>query len=364
MSKVAILNDSHFGYKNSSELFLDYQRDFYHKVFFPYCEKHGITRILHLGDIFDNRKHISIKALNFVRTQFLEEIRARGMHMDIIPGNHDTAYKNTIDLSSMFEILRYYDDCTSVHMKPTIVSIDGLKIGMVPWIAADNRDECLDFIETSQADILGGHFQIGGFKLIANSSIKAEGLSKKVFSRYDMVLSGHFHTKSSQNNIIYLGSQYQFNWSDVDDNKYFHVLDTKTRDLDPILNPDKIYTKYYYDETDIADISEYLRKQKFAKSKIEGKYVRVVVKKKTNLYNFDLFIQHIKDRAPHDLTIIENFEEMNPGEITDDESATIEDTTTLLNNYIDDHLLTHLNKDRLKNKLHELYIEASIEGTV
>ncbi len=361
--KVAIINDSHFGYSNSSELFIDYQKKFYENVFFPYCEKNGIKNILHLGDIFDNRKHISVKALHFVRTEFLEEIRKRNMFMNFIVGNHDCAFKNTNSLSSAYEILSYYQDCVKIHMEPEVLDFDGLKIGMVPWIAADNKDQCLDFIQTCEASILMGHFQISGFKLIANSGIKSEGLNKKSFERYDMVLSGHFHTKSHEHNIIYLGAQYQLNWSDVDDTKYFHILDTETRELTPKENPYRIYRKFYYDESEIDNIQDFISNQMFSEEKIKKSYIRVVVKKKTNLYQFDQFTQHIKSHEPYDLAIIENYDELTPNE-TAEETELIEDTSTLLCQHVDDHVNTHLDKNKLKQKLNELYIEASIEGTV
>ena len=40
--KIAILNDTHCGIRNSSQIFLDNAKDFYDKVFFPECEKHNI----------------------------------------------------------------------------------------------------------------------------------------------------------------------------------------------------------------------------------------------------------------------------------------------------------------------------------
>jgi len=45
--KVAILNDTHCGVRNSSDIFLNYQRRFYEEVFFPYLKEHDIKQILH-----------------------------------------------------------------------------------------------------------------------------------------------------------------------------------------------------------------------------------------------------------------------------------------------------------------------------
>jgi hypothetical protein len=43
--KVAILNDTHCGVRNSSDIFLNYQGAFYRDVFFPYLKEHGIKKI-------------------------------------------------------------------------------------------------------------------------------------------------------------------------------------------------------------------------------------------------------------------------------------------------------------------------------
>ena len=98
--KVAVLNDTHCGIRNSAEIFLDNSAKFYAEVFFPYCEENKIEQILHLGDYYDHRKFVNFKALNHNRKHFLKPLRDRGMKMDIIPGNHDTYYKNTNNLNS------------------------------------------------------------------------------------------------------------------------------------------------------------------------------------------------------------------------------------------------------------------------
>src|SRR6056300_541652 len=113
--KVAILNDTHAGIRNSSDIFLDNAEKFYSDVFFPYLLENGIRRIIHLGDVFDNRKFINFRALNRFRKSFLSKLREHGIHMDVIPGNHDTYYKNTNELNALKELLGHYMGEVTIH---------------------------------------------------------------------------------------------------------------------------------------------------------------------------------------------------------------------------------------------------------
>ena len=76
--KVAILNDTHCGIRNSSDIFLDNAEKFFTDVFFPYLMENGISHIVHLGDYFDNRKFINFRALNRNRQFFLAKLREIG----------------------------------------------------------------------------------------------------------------------------------------------------------------------------------------------------------------------------------------------------------------------------------------------
>ena len=67
------------------------------------------------------------------------------------------------------------------------------------------------------------------------------------FKRFEKVISGHFHKKSDDGHIYYLGTQYEIMWSDY--NKDFHIFDTETRELERIENPLKIFKKFMYDDT-------------------------------------------------------------------------------------------------------------------
>lgn len=346
---LAILNDTHLGIRNSSDVFLDNAAKFYNETFFPYLKDNGIKQVLHLGDYYDNRKAINIKALNHNRKNFLEPMRELGISMDIIPGNHDTFYKDTNTPNSLKELLGFFINEVAIIEKPTVIEYDSLKMGLVPWMAKDNWEESYNFIKNCKADILGGHFDIKGFEMLRG--IKSDhGLDAKVFSRFDMVLSGHYHTKSSQDNIHYLGSQMEFFWSDCNDKKYFHVIDTETRDMWAVQNPHTLFKKVVYNDTKY----DYNRIPDFS-----GHFVKVVVVNKTNPQMFETFIDKLQDQNLHDLKIAENFDHM----IGYDETAevSIDDTQTLLDGYIEASE-TNLDKSHLKNKMRDLYTEAqSIE---
>lgn len=345
---IAILNDTHAGIRNSSDIFLDNAETFYSNVFFPYLLENDIRHIVHLGDYYDNRKFINFRALHRNRNHFLKPLREHGITMDIIRGNHDTYYKNTGELNSLKELLGHYMNEVHIIHKPTVMDYDGFKIGLVPWIDAENEKEAMDFLANAECDWIGGHFDIKGYEMM--KGIKCEhGLDRSVFSRFEQVLSGHFHTKSEQDNIMYLGSQMEFFWNDAHDNKYFHVLDTEKRTITAIRNPHTLFHRIYYDDTK----HDYLD---YSLEGIENKFIKVVVINKSDTFMFDRFIDRIQNRKIHELKIAENFQEFI-GENVEDGEISVEDTSSLLYTYID-AVETDLDKDRIKIEMSNLMQEA------
>lgn len=352
--KIAILNDTHCGARNSSDIFMDYQEKFYTDVFFPYLLENKIDKIIHLGDYYEHRKYVNFKALEHNRRIFLDKLREYNITMDIIPGNHDVFYKNTNELCSLKELMGHYMDCVKIYMDNVVVEYDGLKIALVPWINVENYADTMEFIKTCSADIVGGHFEFSGFEMYKGIP-NPHGMETKEFSRFEMVLSGHFHTKSSRDNVHYLGSQMEFTWGDCDDPKYFHVLDTNTREITPVRNPYTLHTKLVYNDekTDYNTIDV---------SHMDNQFVKVVVERKQDFFGFDRLIDRITQRPIHELKIAESFTEYM-GSNVEDEEIKLDDTQVLLDSYVD-AVETEANKDKLKTLLRGLYVEAQTTETV
>ena len=345
--KIAVLNDTHCGIRNSSEVFLDNAEKFYNEVFFPECEKQDIKQILHLGDYYDHRKFVNFKALNHNRRVFLDQLRKRGMSMDISPGNHDTYYKNTNELNSLKECLGHYMNEVNIVMEPKVMKYGSLNIGLVPWICNDNYEQCMNFIKDCKADWIGAHLELKGFEMMRGLT-NTHGMSPDIFKRFEMVLTGHYHVGSKKDNIWYLGSQMEFFWSDAHDPKFFHIIDTETRQVEKIRNNNTLFEKVVYNDEEI-DYNSYNKD-------LSKKFVKVVVANKTDPFTFDRFIDYIQNQDIYELKIAENFNEF-VGANVDDEDMNFEDTAEIVDTYID-AVDTDLDKDKIKVQMRELMTEA------
>jgi DNA repair exonuclease SbcCD nuclease subunit len=344
--QVAILADTHFGARNDSPDFNAFFRRFYDTVFFPYLKEHNIDTIIHLGDVFDRRKYVNFNTLQSARAYFFDVLRERNITMYVIPGNHDTFFKNTNEVNSIRLLLGEY---ANIHLleSPTTKTIGGTSFSFIPWICQDNEADIAKFIRQDTSKICIGHFELAGFDMFSGTP-NLDGRDRSFLSRYDRVFTGHYHHRSTSDNIFYLGSPYGFTWSDFDDPRGFHVFDTKTYDLKFHKNPNEIFHKIYYDDTKPM----LLDPTRFYKS-----CVKIFVVNKTDFLKFDMFVEGLYQNEVIELSIHDNFVEFEETHqhITGHD---VEDTLTLLSQFVDATDTEQVDKERLKNIMKTLYVEA------
>lgn len=344
--KVAIITDQHFGARGDSVQCLDYYENFYKNVFFPKLEENDIKRILILGDTFDRRKFINFNTLARAKKMFFEVAYDNDIMITMIAGNHDTYFKNTNDVNSPELTLAEYINIIIIT-RPETVDVYGVPICFLPWICADNYADSMNEIKNTKAEICMGHLEIAGFAMYRGAE-SHDGLSKESFKKFDLVFSGHYHHRSDDGHVYYLGNPYELTWQDYNDTRGFHIFDLETRKLEFIQNPYSLFERFEYDDSvyDPDGIDP-----NFA----TNKYVKIVVTNKTDLYKFDKFINKVYQANPLDVKIIEDFSEFTEGEV--DENINLEDTLSVLSNYIDS-LETEADKDKIKSFMKTLYTEA------
>jgi predicted phosphodiesterase len=336
MAKVAIFNDTHWCARKSSKLFQDYFELFYKNIFFPTLEKEGIETVIHLGDAFDNRKAIDFDGLDWTQKVVLEPLKKYNVHM--IVGNHDIFLRNSNKINSPNLLLQQYSNI-KVYSEPTDINIDGLNIFLIPWINSENEIYVYEQIKNTKAKMAMGHLELNGF-MAHKGHVMENAREPDPFLKFDKVFSGHYHTRSDNGKIYYLGNPYEIYFNDVNELKGFTIFDTETLEHKHVNNPYKLHYQLYYDE----DTSK-------APTDLENKIVRVVVKNKKSVRKFEKYIDKINFQCPYELKIIENIESPNVENI---ENIQNEDTMSILHSYVED-VEVELDKSKIKNIINDLY---------
>jgi len=348
--KVALVTDTHFGARSDSLAFDGYFAKFYDEVFFPYLVENDIKTICHLGDIFDRRKYINFNTLKSCKRYFFKQAEDLGIDIHMIPGNHDTYFKNTNDVNSPDLLLGEYNNIT-LYQEPTEIMLDRHKVLYLPWICGENYDRTMAKIAESDAKTCFGHFEFAGYYLLPGMP-NLHGMDTDAFSDFELVVSGHFHHRHSRGNITYMGNPYEITWSDYKDPRGFALFDTVKGDLEYVNNPFRIFHKVYYDDSDFEGSNAI---SNFDFNSVAGGSVKLIVTKKTDFSKFDSFVDKLYASNLIDLKIIEDFSEFEDEALGED--IDLEDTMTLLKEYVD-VVETDLDKQRIKNLLQSLYIEA------
>ena len=341
--KVAIITDQHFGARKNSKLFHDYFLKFYNEVFFPTLEKEGITTVIDMGDTFDSRKGIDFSALSWAKNNYYDRLRDMGVTVHTVVGNHTAYYKNTNEVNAVDLLLREYDNVI-VYSEATEAKVDNLDVLFVPWINQDNEEQTLKLIDKTSCPVAMGHLELIGFR-VHRGYIMDHGTDTKVFDKFDRVYSGHYHTRSDNGKIYYLGNPYEMFWNDCKDTRGFHIFDTETLEHIPVNNPNRLFYTIYYEDDD---------HQTFDAREYKDKIVKVIVRKKSSPKKFEKFVDKLYNVGVFELKVVENFQ---VEENENFEAFESEDTLSILNRYIEESEIT-LEKSIVQRVIQEVYQEA------
>lgn len=338
--KVAILGDVHGGASKSSDIIHDYMEKSY-AFFFDYLNQHNIKTIVQEGDLYDDRKVVYFNTLYRFNDYFIKPLETHGIDMYVIAGNHDVVHRNTNRINSvrLLKTKRMH----VVDMVPETISLGSVKMDLYPWINTENYDASMAFCRESTSQYACGHFEFAQFPMHPGS-IAEKGMSHELFGKYEEVYSGHYHTISQKDNVLYTGTPCQLNWSDWNDPKGFWILDTETGKREFIQNPYTLFEKISYVEGMTYDFNN-----------VTDKYVKIVILESKNQKKFDAFLDNVNLKKPHDVKVIE-------ASIQDAVATAVGVTDLVSTNQmiatVIDNMELDVDKTKLKNFILELYSEA------
>lgn len=202
--KLLFVTDTHLGIYNDSDEWLNVVKDIFKNIKYV-CKEEKIDTIIHGGDFFHNTRSINKKTIdyaNYIVNDILSDIKIYA-----IVGNHDIFYKNRIKPNS----LQIFENNEDVHIVDSPINFQNILL--MPWGFS---------IPETQSEYCFGHFEINGFQM--NDSFTCNrGMKKSQFKNFKSVYSGHFHKKSTNSNITYLGSPYQQTFADEDNERGFYI---------------------------------------------------------------------------------------------------------------------------------------------
>ena len=332
--KLAIITDQHFGARKGADYIHRYFKKFYDNTFFPYLEKNKIDTVVDMGDTFDNRRNIDLATLEWTKKNYYDRLQAMGITVHTIVGNHTAYYKDTNEVNTVELLLKEYDN-VEVYSEPTTVNIGGLDILMLPWINEENKLQTLEMMDTTSADVIMGHLELNGFVATRGHTME-HGMDTKIFDKFYRVYSGHYHTRSNDGKIFYIGNPYQLFWNDCNDKRGFSFFDTETFELEFVQNPYTIFEKVYYEDTNY---------KLYNTTDLKDKIVKLIVRKKSDQLQFEKFVDKVYKSGVHDLKIVENLDVYD--EEVELDSEKVEDTITILNKYVQDSDF-ELDKEKVK----------------
>lgn len=211
LNKAACFTDIHWGRKNNSEL---HNQDCLRFISW-FCDqvRHDIDidHIIFLGDWFEQRAAINGLTLDYAYRGACK-LKALGLPVYFIVGNHDLYYRTTRDIFStnLFNSLGFHM-INEPNVYPELGK-DGTLL--CPFLFESEYAGLAQYLKTP---VWIGHFEFKGFVITGDTRIMNHGPDPADFSKPTRILSGHFHKRQTLKNITYIGNAFPADFSDAND---------------------------------------------------------------------------------------------------------------------------------------------------
>lgn len=278
--------------------------EFYSRVFWPAIDaESNVDTLIHLGDMTDRRQVVNFQTLSFAKRVFFEPARERGIRIHWLLGNHDLPFKHRVSLSS-HEAFREYENVT-VYRTATEVLFNDTPVLLMPWLCQENYEDSMTVLSQFSGPTVMGHFELSGFEMF-RGVVNEHGLDPTPLRRFPQVFSGHYHHRSSKDNVRYLGSPYEMVWTDCGDKRGFHWWTPQTREIAFVENPHHLFFKFIYNDesqpgTYVSTLLEQMKQHPLSR-----RIVKIVVQRKTQPLWYNTFVDAVLKLGCHDVQFVDD----------------------------------------------------------
>lgn len=337
--KILKIGDLHVGARSGNEHMRSFIKSYLMDYVIPYMVENDIKHFLQAGDFFDVRRSLYGRDRQWIVDEFIPLLEKHDLHGMVIPGNHDISNRNTIAPNWVDWLAAESDGRIICCNEASDYTIGDLTVCMVPWICRENYDNVLKAIQSSKAKYCMGHFELAGFPMYPGTICEEGIIDTKLLSKFEVVDSGHFHTRSKIGNIEYLGTPYHLNWQDYQDgdNRGFYVMDTDTLESEFIRNKSRhtLFRTFDYDYSIISD-DKVAQDNLLDKSWMEdvfglkGKIIRVICRDRENNGHYKKFLATLRTVDCISHQVIDKTVQAVSEEILVDEETLRKDTLSVI----------------------------------
>lgn len=370
-SKILYLGDLHIGARGGSEYMRDFIFDYLINHVIKAAKNNGVTDIIQTGDLMDVRKSIYARDMDAIRNKLIPALKEAGITMHVIPGNHDIALSDSVSLSWTSVLEQMSGGVIKNYSLAGDYEIGGLLVCMVPWVCKENLEEIQCAIELSQADVCVGHFEIAGFDMYTGSTCEHGSITPEELKNFKMVKSGHFHCRSKQGVIEYVGTPYHLTWQDYPDgtDRGYGILEVEEGKVvgDNFFNNQEyqsVFRVFKYDQAEDPNFKKYVTPEYLNEELgFEGQIVRIqVTNREASKNTFKKFVDAMKRCKAIDYMIVDNTEIIATSEIVVDEAILQMDVLQILNEKVEKS--AGIDVSSVKMKLSEIVAEAQTRELV
>lgn len=298
---IAKIGDIHIGSRNGSRYVRDFIKNYLINYFIPELVDADINEVWQFGDTFDVRKFMYGRDKDWLKDELVPALRAAGIKWNGLVGNHDITLEESNRINWPSYLVDMAPDVFTYYSEPTEVMIESKKVLVLPWINKENYARSVQMLQDTDAEFCFAHLELAGFKMYQSSTCDHGQIDLSLLSKFTRVDTGHFHTRSFEGNVQYLGSPYHLTWEDHKDgdNRGFYV-DDLTEGGETFIPNNISQTLFRYVEYDYTKLSsddegnwidpEWLN----TKLGIEGQIVKIIVTNRDNSKHYEKFCDAMK----------------------------------------------------------------------
>lgn len=358
--KIILLADVHYGVHVSSLEWLENITNYFQNFFIPFLKKERTenTCIVIMGDYFEDRQSLDIN----IMVHAIENMKELASYVPVymMIGNHDLYKKSGLDRNS----LACLEDIPNVHVigvedegVKTIETVNGKYITMISWIEDHVKESALIHKYKKSSSVILLHTELCGMLYDNGREIK-EGTV--VNPEGVKILSGHIHRRQSnkEGTMMYVGSPYHTERSDIGDQKGIYTLYAEDDELKIKFTPNAYSPVYMKVTLSLDENNSWIINRPF--TDITNNYVDIeLTEDVNNMINSNKVAEELYKYKPKSLT----FRPISKNIIVDTNNVEYTENTgiiTVFENTVQKLSLSEKQIDKIM-KLNNNYIKTASE---